>query len=222
MRQVDAKQLESLCFTATQDRRHRKRGPRRGDLLWEASQIAPAQFWTLRAWVRSPYDHKSLQPDADGGAVLWEVECRPFWEGDLRILMPASQDRETRLSLLDKILRQVQSLELFLHHPERRLSPADLLDICAQYSPTRFHQIDVCLQDDSSNRSNHPSGDRVRRTCTYHLDEPELAIWIRPGLNDADCLQALRAVREQEETTDWGQWPYVDSSTNKDDNDVDL
>ena len=209
MRQVDVKQSEPPGPTATHGRRHRRRAPRLGDLLWEASQIAPAQFWTIRAWVRSPCDHKSLLPDPDGGAVLWEVETHPFWGGDLRILMPADQDRETRLSLLDKILRQVQSLELFLHHPEELLSPAALLDQYAQYSPARFHQIDV--QHVSRGRLHDANDDWVRRVCTYHLDEPELTIWIRPGLCDTDCLQVLREIREQEETADWGPWPYVDS-----------
>ena len=160
--------------------------------------------------AQEPYDYKSLQPDADGGAVLWEVESHPFSETDLRILMPADQDRETRLSLLDKILSEVQSLELFFHHPERTCSPADLLDQYAQYSPTRFHQIDVCLQDVSDGRTNHPDGDRVRRACTYHLVESELTIFIRPGLRDADCLRVMREVREQEDTAEWEQWPYVD------------
>ena len=122
--------------------------------------------------------------------------------------MPADQDRETRLSLLDKILREADSLELFLHHPERPRSSADLLDQYAQYSPARFHQIDV--QDVSGGRLHDANGDRVRRVCTYFLDEPELTIWIRPGLCDADCLRVLREVREQEETEDWGPWPYVD------------
>ncbi len=160
--------------------------------------------------AQEPYDYKSLQPDADGGAVLWEVESHPFSETDLRILMPADQDRETRLSLLDKILREVQSLELFFHHPERVCSPADLLDQYAQYSPTRFHQIEMCLQDVSDGRTNHPDGDRVRRACTYHLLESELTICIRPGLRDVDCLRVLREIREQEDIAEWWQWPYVD------------